>query len=554
MRRNIFQAGLSLVLWFSALVVPAAEWQWSVSVDAIALSNSKHPRAFLWIPPDCKQVRAVVVGQYNLLEDGLLQDPAFRHTLAQLDLAEILIAPTFDTWQNTTNNNNANKNFDGLLKSLADESGYTELSFAPVIPIGHSAMATFPWDFAAWNADRTLAILSVHGDAPLTHLTGNGRPNADWGDRTLAGIPGLMVMGEYEWWEDRLTPAFVFQAKYPAAPLAVFCDVGNGHFNYSDQLVDFLGRFIRKAVAWRLPANAPLDQPVKLKPVDPRQGWLTDRWRHDLPPGAPAAPWAKYTGDRRDAFWCFDKEMARATEKYYDRERGKLPQLTGLMFDGKLIALNPKAFELVQLKLPPLDESLIFHLQGTFLNTVPPGNPQSWTSLTNGTPIGHAAGGGPVAVSRITGPVEQFDADTFAIRFNRLSMPVDRRMGDIWLVASHPGDVKFKSAVEQALMKIPFQLTDGGEQKITFPEIPDRKAGEKSQKLNAVSSAGVPVYYYVREGPAEIDGDILKFTKIPPRAKFPVKVTVVAWQYGRSMEPKLKSADPVERTLLVEKP
>jgi hypothetical protein len=40
----------------------------------------------------------------------------------------------------------------------------------------------------------------------------------------------------------------------------------------------------------------------------------------------------------------------------------------------------------------------------------------------------------------------------------------------------------------------------------------------------------------------------LKFTPVPPRAKFPVRVTVVAWQYGRSAAPKLKSAEPVERS------
>jgi hypothetical protein len=55
------------------------------------------------------------------------------------------------------------------------------------------------------------------------------------------------------------------------------------------------------------------------------------------------------------------------------------------------------------------------------------------------------------------------------------------------------------------------------------------------------------------EGPAEVDGGILKFTPIPPRAKFPVKVTVVAWQYGRPTEPKLKTAEPVARKFLIER-
>ena len=70
-------------------------------------------------------------------------------------------------------------------------------------------------------------------------------------------------------------------------------------------------------------------------------------------------------------------------------------------------------------------------------------------------------------------------------------------------------------------------------------------------KLRATSDAGAPVYYYVREGPAEVEGDTLRFTKLPPRAKFPVRVTVVAWQYGRSLEPKLQSAAPVEQSFFV---
>jgi hypothetical protein len=93
-------------------------------------------------------------------------------------------------------------------------------------------MASYPWNFAAWNPARTLAILSVHGDAPQTTLVGNGRPNVDWGARSLDGIPGLMVMGEYEWWEDRLTPATKFRAAHPSAPVALLADAGAKVFYY----------------------------------------------------------------------------------------------------------------------------------------------------------------------------------------------------------------------------------------------------------------------------------------------------------------------------------
>ncbi|HZI33063.1 MAG TPA: hypothetical protein VFF11_12035, partial [Candidatus Binatia bacterium] len=93
-----FLAAISIWLCAIASSASAAVWQWSVPVDSINLNHTeKHPRAFLWIPPNCGQVRAVVLAQYNLLEDGVLQDPAFRRNLTDLGIGEILIAPTFDT-------------------------------------------------------------------------------------------------------------------------------------------------------------------------------------------------------------------------------------------------------------------------------------------------------------------------------------------------------------------------------------------------------------------------------------------------------------------------
>ncbi len=132
---------------------------------------------------------------------------------------------------------------------------------------------------------------------------------------------------------------------------------------------------------------------------------------------------------------------------------------------------------------------------------------------------------------------------------NRVNSTEDRRNFDIWIWASHPGDEKYKSIVQQAMIRVP-QNTEGVEQKISFPEISDVKAGTPAFKLNATSEAGTKIYYYVLEGPAEVEGDILKFTQIPPRAKFPVKVTVVAWQHGWSG--KVKTAALVAREFLIQ--
>jgi hypothetical protein len=102
-------------------------------------------------------------------------------------------------------------------------------------------------------------------------------------------------------------------------------------------------------------------------------------------------------------------------------------------------------------------------------------------------------------------------------------------------------------------MVLPARNREGVVQQIRFPDIANQRAGTKSLPLQAVSDAGVPVHYYVKEGPAEISGNELQFTKIPPRARFPVKVMVVAWQYGSSVAPKLQTAEQVERSFYLVK-
>jgi hypothetical protein len=126
-----------------------------------------------------------------------------------------------------------------------------------------------------------------------------------------------------------------------------------------------------------------------------------------------------------------------------------------------------------------------------------------------------------------------------------MGMTSERRSGDIWLLAGHPGDVEFKSTVQQFNMRIPLRNKEGMEQHIHFAPIADVTQTAKSVSLTATSDSGMPIYYYVQEGPAELKDGKLIFTTIPPRSKFPVKVTVVAWQYGRSIEPKVETAEPV---------
>lgn len=535
---------LFLVLNSLCINLYSAEWQWSAQVKSVVSSETNdHPRAFLWIPSNCEQVRGVVVGQHNMLEEGILENVTFRRTLTELGFAEVWVTPVINLVFDF--NNGAGDQFNDMMQILATESGYKELAFAPVVPLGHSAAASYPWNFAAWNPERTLAVLSIHGDAPLAIHTGSGRQNPDWGKRTIEGVPGLMVEGEYEWWEERVQPALDYKINHPKAPISFLADAGHGHFDISDEMIDYLCLFLKKAAKFRLPAKMPLDKPAKLIPVNPAHGWLASRYHPDTPPEALAAPYAQYKGNVKDAFWYFDKEIAVAAENYYSTSIAKKTQYIGVVQDGIILNRDGEMGG-ANVHFKPLADGVSFKLSAILLDSVP---------ATKNKPLIKVSGqaSGKLIISRICGPVVKTGVDTFAVSFYRMGFNNNRRSNDIWLMAHHPGDKNYKGASLQYGFRIPLQNKDGIDQQIIFPVIANQKAGIASLKLNAISTSGLPVYYYIQEGPAEISGSTIQVTGIPPRSKFPIKVTVVAWQYGRSIEPKVKSAEPVFKSFYIDK-
>ncbi|WP_436491220.1 hypothetical protein [Chitinophaga sp. ARDCPP14] len=504
----------------------AQAWQWRILVDNIISGETKAPpQAFLWIPENCKKLKAVVWGQHNMTEETVLEHPAFRKTLAELGVGEIWVTPI--TTQMFDFTKNAPADFEMMMNRLAEVSGYTELKTISVIPIGHSAQASFPWNFAAWNPSRTLAVISLHGDAPLTTLTGSGKANPDWGNRDINGVPSLFIMGEYEWWEDRIVPAFSYIQSHPRSVISLFADAGHGHFDASDALVDYLSLFIRKAMKFRWRARG-------LHPVQPEEGWLVDRWHRDSLPNAAAAPFKAYAGNRQSASWVFDRQMADATEQYYRMARGKQQQFIGFMQDGKPL-IPGKSHAVYALDIHPLSDGT-FHISAFFSD-----------STRTRQVAQHASTA--LQINRICGPVKKIDDTTFRLDFYRMGFNNTKRSNDIWLVAENKGDDTFKSAVQQLNIKIPLPQTTGEAQQIHFKSLPDQRKGIKGLPLAAQATSGLPVSYYVKEGPAYIDNNKLVFTSVPPRAKMPLKVTVVAWQYG--ITGTFQSAVPVEQSFYI---
>ncbi len=518
---------LPLLLLLPCIGARAAVWQWSVPLQGCLSSETgAPPRAYLWIPPEAETIRGAVVGQHNMSEEQLFEHPLFRERMAALGFAIVWITPILDMpWDPGSG---CQATFDRLLAELAAVSGYDELAAVPLVPVGHSALATFPWNFAAANPERTLAVVSLHGDAPRTNLTGYGRANIEWGrTRHIDGIPGLMIEGEYEWWEARVRPALAFRMFYPGSCISFLGDAGRGHFDLADATVDYIARFLEKA--FELRAGKPL------RPVDPSAGWLAERWHPGQKRRAAPAPAARYKGDLHDAFWYFDREMAERTERRYAETRDKKPLCIGFMQSGEPLPYDERLHARIRGRFRPEADGVTFRLSAFFSDSL------RRTPVEN--PIGKPR------IGRICGPVEQLDDTTFRIRFGRGTLDNPRRGGELWLLAEHPGDRRHKSTVQQLLIEIPHRNTTGREQHIDFPPLPDIRREAAAPALAARSDAGLPVSYFVEEGPAEVRDGELRLAPIPVRARLPLRITVVAWQYG--IADSVRSAEPVRRSFFL---
>ena len=122
MRKLVF----ALLLLCSALFATAQEWQWSVQLKGfISSETGKEPTAFLWIPSDCHQLRAVMVGKHNMSEETLFEMPRFREALSRMGIGLVWITPGIDQQWDVTKG--TQEIFNRMMNDLAEVSGYSEL-------------------------------------------------------------------------------------------------------------------------------------------------------------------------------------------------------------------------------------------------------------------------------------------------------------------------------------------------------------------------------------------------------------------------------------------
>ena len=365
---------------------------------------------FLRLPRGQEQVKAVLYCHQNMTEEVLFRSKMFSSKMDSLGVAMAFVQQGSQNWDlsvKDANGQTCQEHFEQIMQELARETEHPELATCPIIPFGHSAQATFPWNFAAWNPDRTLCIISYHGDAPRTNLCGYGRANVEWGrTRNIDSIPGLMIEGEYEWWEARVRPALAFRMMYPDSRISFLCDAGKGHFDLSEQTQDYIARFIAKALA------------------DPRPkgGVYYSRWQED----------GTESQDPHDQFWYQDDEMVALTRARYKESLGKQMQYVSASIGGQLIKFNPAS----HIKLNITIDTAEFTIEPVFTD-----------STRNAMSSEHANVRPRVVL--ISGAALQTGEYTFRYAPDYFGFDPKRLWDGITLSIEADGDGTYKSAVQE---------------------------------------------------------------------------------------------------------
>ena len=435
------------------------------------------------------------------------------------------------------------------MDQLADLSGYKQIALAPILFIGHSGGAIPAWEYGWWHPDRCFGVIGLHAapmtSAPIYKGTDKNapKPNIDY-------VPVLDISGQFETqaeiertleWHWRWVRGGLLEMRGVNKFSYVSALIGTGytHFGWDDKHARYVAMFIQKAAHYRIPADLPATgQRPKLIDLPKTSGALTDITLLD-PPHVPAAPYNEFKGDPTLAFWHLDMELAKATEAFHSTGRAKKVQLVTFVDDDKPLPMVWKQ----DVKFKPLDDGVTVKVKGDFIQETPKA-----LAYLNTPTLGHADG--PIQF-RLMGGGEQLGSDTFRIKWNRFMYT--KGGGNISVMAFHPGNDRYQYTEQICGINFPGNNIKGTPQTITFNPIANQKLGAKPVPLSATCDTGKEVEFFVLRGPAEVRGNTLTLSPaLPPNCKLPVQITVVAYQWGRSVEPLFQSAKPVEQSFMVE--
>ena len=480
---------------------------------------------YLWVPETCRKIRGLLIFAQNVPEGFIAGHPAFRAVCSDNNLGIVFTSAGF--WQGKVPElgnfsliqPERTKRLQLLLNELAEKSGYSEVATVPWLPLGESMSELMVTGLLNEQPERCIAGVYVcdiyWNDARKVPILATQGTGMEWGQtnrdiRTAWRNPGLY---------QRICD---LRKESPAWPVTLMVEAGGGHFDCSERMLQYIAGYIDRVVKARLGA----DGSPALKPIDIANGWLAD-----LPiPGKENPPVESARGATNLARpWFFDRASAEQAQAIA-RVNWEAPTQLPLLVPGGHCTVTPWAANSVTtVQVTTADD---FSLRPILFDNIPAG------FVGAGEPLAQSAK--LPLIHWVSGVVAPLEDNRFGVELDRnYKTATGSANACLEVVAEPSGNIR--KSVQPLLVSLSQNLK-GSPQTINFKKIDDVTAGTLSLPLQAVSSAGLPVKFYVEAGPAMIKNNRLVFTRIPPRAKFPIAVTVVAWQWGTCEPPLFRQA------------
>jgi hypothetical protein len=541
---------LSIVLSFNFLVssqqTKRQDWQWRTSISTSDNKGSAYTLTpFLWIPPACQKITAVLVASTAVLEQTMVEDPDVRAACAKHGIAILWSSDNFYHDDVT-----ATGQIQSMLQAFSTLTGYSELKTVPWILTGHSGTNPMP-RYIVTNSPANIAFAIIHKAAAYC---GNGTT-----------VPVLSTQGEFMEWDSYskdLTASISTEGTYDytrnqrslyGQSLSYYFDPNTGHFDCSKPLL--------KNIAWWIDDIADLrfDGQGNMIAVDQTKGWLT------------GLPCAGFLADKfqpipftnqatatltlaqvKMAAWFPSQRTAQAAYDMANVSMTRTAQVTGFADANGLYDAQSYWWRAIMLNIP---YTLNADGHSVTLNTVPYYRMPNRTdyfdngfnptqSFFNKADNSFTNSGNPSQIEVSSGNWIQKGAKTFEY--------IPRFKSTNYFVVRQAGDATYRSAVLQGNVNLP-TLATGTDNVITLPLIPNQSITNLVPiTLGATSTAGVTIRYFVANGPAHIANGQLIIDKdsIPVRARYPLPITVTAYHLG-TVSPAVKTATAVSRTFYV---
>jgi hypothetical protein len=507
-----------------------------------SISHEDHKATcYLWIPETCKRVRGLLILGANVPEHRLVGHEFIRRVCTSNDLGILWCTPSIlypVDWSKPFPPESELKSerevmvtfLQKQLDALATNSGYDEIATVPWLPIGESTHMFLVDALLESRPQRCIAGIYLKN----AHMPPANRQT-----------PVLCIFGTAQEWSQDKTDIrsnwnnirwsyenlLAERKKNPEWPRSLVIDGRSGHFDCSDRMVAYIAKYIEQTVKVRCSQ----DGSAPLKPVDLAVGFVAGL----AVPGYVETPIAPATSqDARP--WYFDRATAQEAQQIAAinwRAESQLP----VILDANGNSLPHDYNGIIKLKTVAFEaDEITFSLHCDLAATIPEGFVHAGEKLAKapGTPT----------VEWLMGPLEPLGGNRFRIALDRSWIAGESG----WLAIRHRGTESIRDVVQPVAVDVRALCnTSGIPQTITFPPLADVRVGASGMSLVATSDANLPVSFFVVAGPAIVKGGKLVFTKIPPRSRFPIEVTVAAWQWGRSMEPKVNTADVVTRTFRI---